>query len=105
MSDVVYKKHLCFKLAQERDNTTASPLREVFKSNWREILKRNFHHGSNLCTILFTLTTWSLSYATTALGFTSSEFLLLLMGAIVEFAVLIMLTSVLADRAGRKKVY
>ena len=55
--------------------------------------------------LFFTLTTWSLSYATTALGFTSSEFLLLLMGAIIEFAVLIMLTSVLADRVGRKKSF
>ena len=92
-----------FKLAQERDNTTASPLREVFKSNWREILKGTFIMGATYA-LFFTLTTWSLSYATTALGFTSSEFLLLLMGAIVEFAVLIMLTSVLADRVGRKKV-
>lgn len=54
--------------------------------------------------MFFTLTTWSLSYATTALGFSHSEFLLLLMGAIVEFAVLIMATSVLADKIGRKKV-
>ena len=92
-----------FKLAQKRDNTTASPLREVFKSNWREILKGTFIMGATYA-LFFTLTTWSLSYATTALGFTSSGFLLLLMGAIVEFAVLIMLTSVLADRVGRKKV-
>ncbi|MFR0548921.1 MFS transporter [Limosilactobacillus reuteri subsp. suis] len=92
-----------FKLAQERDNTTASPLREVFRSNWREILKGTFIMGATYA-LFFTLTTWSLSYATTALGFTSSEFLLLLMGAIIEFAVLIMLTSVLADRVGRKKV-
>ena len=93
-----------FKLAQERDNTTASPLREVFKSNWREILKGTFIMGATYA-LFFTLTTWSLSYATTALGFTSSEFLLLLMGAIIEFAVLIMLTSVLADRVGRKKSF
>ena len=92
-----------FKLAQERDNTTKSPLREVFKSNWWEILKGTFIMGATYA-LFFTLTTWSLSYATTALGFSSSEFLLLLMGAIVEFAVLIMLTSVLADRVGRKKV-
>lgn len=54
--------------------------------------------------MFFTLTTWSLSFATTALGFSHSEFLLLLMAAIVEFAVLIMTTSVLADKVGRKKV-
>jgi len=92
-----------FKLAQERDNTTRSPLREVFKSNWKEILKGTFLMGATYA-MFFTLTTWSLSYATTALGFSHSEFLLLLMGAIVEFAVLIMATSVLADKIGRKKV-
>ena len=92
-----------FKLAQERDNTTRSPLKEVFKENWREILKGTFLTGATYA-MFFTLTTWSLSFATTALGFSHSEFLLLLMAAIVEFAVLIMTTSVLADKVGRKKV-
>ena len=92
-----------FKLAQEKNNVTKSPLRAVFKSNWREILKGTFIMGGTYA-LFFTLTTWSLSYATTALGFSHTEFFLLLMGAIVEFAVLIMLASVLADRVGRKKV-
>lgn len=92
-----------FKLAQERDNTTRSPLKVVFKENWLEILKGTFLMGATYA-MFFTLTTWSLSFATTALGFSHSEFLLLLMAAIVEFAVLIMATSVLADKVGRKKV-
>lgn len=92
-----------FKLAQERDNTTRSPLKVVFKENWREILKGTFLMGATYA-MFFTLTTWSLSFATTVLGFSHSEFLLLLMAAIVEFAVLIMTTSVLADKVGRKKV-
>lgn len=92
-----------FKLAQERDNTTRSPLKVVFKENWREILKGTFLMGATYA-MFFTLTTWSLSFATTALGFSHSEFLLLLMAAIVEFALLIMTTSVLADKVGRKKV-
>ena len=92
-----------FKLAQERDNSTRSPLKVVFKENWREILKGTFLMGATYA-MFFTLTTWSLSFATTALGFSHSEFLLLLMAAIVEFAVLIMTTSVLADKVGRKKV-
>ena len=92
-----------FKLAQERDDTTRSPLKVVFKENWREILKGTFLMGATYA-MFFTLTTWSLSFATTALGFRHSEFLLLLMAAIVEFAVLIMTTSVLADKVGRKKV-
>lgn len=92
-----------FKLAQERDNTTRSPLKVVFKENWCEILKGTFLMGATYA-MFFTLTTWSLSFATTALGFSHSEFLLLLMAAIVEFAVLIMTTSVLADKVGRKKV-
>ena len=92
-----------FKLAQERDNTTRSPLKVVFKENWREILKGTFLMGATYA-MFFTLTTWSLSFATMALGFSHSEFLLLLMAAIVGFAVLIMTTSVLADKVGRKKV-
>ena len=67
-----------FKLAQERDNTTCSPLKVVFKENWREILKGTFLMGATYA-MFFTLTTWSLSFATTALGFSHSEFLLLLM--------------------------
>lgn len=92
-----------FKLAQENDNTTKTPLKEVFQSNWKEIVKGTFIMGGTYA-MFYTLTTWSLAYATTALGFSHSEMLLLLMGAIVEFAVLIMTTSLLADKIGRKKV-
>lgn len=52
-----------FKLAQERDNTTRSPLKVVFKENWREILKGTFLMGATYA-MFFTLTTWSLSFAT-----------------------------------------
>lgn len=92
-----------FKLAQENDKTTKAPLKEVLSSNWKEIVKGTFIMGGTYA-MFYTLTTWSLAYATTALGFSHSEMLLLLMGAIVEFAVLIMVTSMLADKVGRKKV-
>lgn len=92
-----------FKMALESKRVTKAPLKVVFKSNWREILKGTFITAA--CYALFCiLTTWTIAYATTALGFSHAEVLLFLVGAIVEFAVLILLTSVLADRVGRKKV-
>ena len=91
-----------FKMALESKRVTKAPLKVVFKSNWREILKGTFITAA--CYALFCiLTTWTIAYATTALGFSHAEVLLFLVGAIVEFAVLILLTSVLADRVGRKK--
>ena len=92
-----------FQLAQENDTTTKTPLKELFSNYWKDIVKGTFIMGGTYA-MFYTLTTWSLAYATTALGFSHSEMLLFLMGAIVEFAVLIMTTSMLADKIGRKKV-
>lgn len=92
-----------FQLAQENDTTTKTPLKELFSDYWKDIVKGTFIMGGTYA-MFYTLTTWSLAYATTALGFSHSEMLLFLMGAIVEFAVLIMTTSMLADKIGRKKV-
>ena len=92
-----------FQMAQENDTTTKTPLKELFSCYWKDIVKGTFIMGGTYA-MFYTLTTWSLAYATTALGFSHSEMLLFLMGAIVEFAVLIMTTSMLADKVGRKKV-
>lgn len=92
-----------FQLAQENDTTTKTPLKELFSNYWKDIVKGTFIMGGTYA-MFYTLTTWSLAYATTALGFSHSEMLLFLMGAIVEFAILIMTTSMLADKIGRKKV-
>lgn len=92
-----------FRLAQEKQQVTKSPLKEVFKTSWRSILKGTFI-VSVTYTLFYTLSTWSLTYATTSLGFSNREYLLLLMTAIVVFAAMILVSSYLADFWGRKKM-
>ncbi|MFD1671323.1 MFS transporter [Agrilactobacillus yilanensis] len=92
-----------FRMAQEKNDTTKSPLATVFKTSWRQILQGTFI-VSVTYTLFYTLATWSLTYATANLGFTNREYLFLLMGAIIVFAVLIVAASYFADVIGRRHV-
>lgn len=92
-----------FREAQKQKRTTKSPLIQVFRSNWREVLQGTFIVAVTY-TLFYTLGTWSLSYATTNLGFTNKEYLLMLMGTIFVFAILILFASRIADTFGRKRV-
>lgn len=92
-----------FRLAQEKQQVTKSPLKDVFRTSWRQILKGTFI-VSVTYTLFYTLSTWSLTYATTTLGFSNRAYLLLLMTAIVVFAAMILASSYLADFWGRKKM-
>lgn len=92
-----------FRLAQEKQQVTKSPLKDVFRTSWRQILKGTFI-VSVTYTLFYTLSTWSLTYATTTLGFSNRAYLLLLMTAIVVFAAMILVSSYLADFWGRKKM-
>lgn len=92
-----------FRLAQEKQQVTKSPLKTVFKQSWRQILQGTFIVAVTY-TLFYTLATWSLTYATTKLGFTNQEYLFMLMGAIVVFAVLIVVASFYADVWGRRRV-
>ncbi|KRL37490.1 MFS transporter [Liquorilactobacillus uvarum] len=91
-----------FRLAQEKKEVTKSPLKVVFKTSWRQIIQGTFI-VSVTYTLFYTLATWSLTYATTKLGFTNQEYLFMLMGSIIVFAVLIVLSSSLADKWGRRR--
>ncbi|KRM97277.1 transport protein [Liquorilactobacillus aquaticus DSM 21051] len=91
-----------FRLAQEKNEVTKSPLKVVFKTSWRQIIQGTFI-VSVTYTLFYTLATWSLTYATTKLGFTNQEYLFMLMGSIIVFAVLIVLSSSFADKWGRKR--
>lgn len=92
-----------FRLAQQKNTVEKAPLVEVFRKSWRQVLQGTLTMGVSY-TFFFLLSTWSLSYATTALGFNNKEWLLLLMAAIVVFAAMILYSSILADKVGRKKV-
>ncbi|WP_311407729.1 MFS transporter [Liquorilactobacillus uvarum] len=91
-----------FRLAQEKKEVTKSPLKVVFKTSWRQIIQGTFI-VSVTYTLFYTLATWSLTYATTKLGFTNQEYLFMLMGSIIVFAILIVLSSSLADKWGRRR--
>jgi MFS family permease len=92
-----------FKLAMQENRVVKAPLKEVFKNNWRQVLQATFLVAVTY-TLFYTLATWSLSYGTTHLGFTSQEYLAMLMLSIVVFAVFIVLSCVYADKVGRRRV-
>lgn len=92
-----------FRLAQQRDEVQKAPLVEVFAKNWRQVLQGTMAMAVSY-TFFFLLSTWSLSYATTALGFDNKEFLLLLMGSVIAFGGMIVYSSILSDKFGRRKV-
>lgn len=92
-----------FRLAQKKQQVTKSPLTTVFKNSWRQILQGTFIVAVTY-TLFYTLATWSLTYATTKLGFSNQEYLFMLMGAIIVFAILIVLASFYADIIGRRRV-
>ncbi|MDI4583945.1 MFS transporter [Oenococcus sp. UCMA 14587] len=92
-----------FRLAQKKNEVTKSPLKVVFKTSWRQIIQGTFI-VSVTYTLFYTLATWSLTYATTKLGFTNKEYLFMLMGSITIFALFIVLSSSFADKWGRKHI-
>ena len=73
-----------FRMAQEQKKVVKSPLTEVFRKSWRQVLQATFLVAVTY-TLFYTLATWSLAWGTkdTAngggnLGFTNQEYLLML---------------------------
>ena len=99
-----------FRLAQEQQKVVKSPLTEVFKKSWKQVLQATFLVAVTY-TLFYTLATWSLAWGTKTieqgggnLGFTNQEYLLMLMVAICVFAAFIVISCVNADKFGRKRV-
>nr|WP_304310647.1 MFS transporter [Bifidobacterium catenulatum] len=99
-----------FRMAQEQKKVVKSPLTEVFKKSWKEVIQATFLVAVTY-TLFYTLATWSLAWGTKTieqgggnLGFTNREYLLMLMLAICVFAAFIVISCVNADRFGRKRV-
>ncbi len=99
-----------FRLAQEQKKVVKSPLTEVFKKSWKQVLQATFLVAVTY-TLFYTLATWSLAWGTKTteqggggLGFTNQEYLLMLMIAVCVFAAFIVISCVNADRFGRKRV-
>jgi len=99
-----------FRMAQEQKKVVKSPLTEVFKKSWKEVIQATFLVAVTY-TLFYTLATWSLAWGTKTveqggggLGFSNQEYLLMLMIAICVFAAFIVISCVNADKFGRKRV-
>ena len=99
-----------FRMAQEQQKVVKSPLTEVFKKSWKEVIQATFLVAVTY-TLFYTLATWSLAWGTKTveqgggnLGFTNQEYLLMLMIAVCVFAAFIVISCVNADKFGRKRV-
>ena len=99
-----------FRVAQEQKKVVKSPLTEVFKKSWKEVIQATFLVAVTY-TLFYTLATWSLAWGTKTveqgggnLGFTNQEYLLMLMIAVCVFAAFIVISCVNADKFGRKRV-
>ena len=99
-----------FHMAQEQKKVVKSPLTEVFKKSWKEVIQATFLVAVTY-TLFYTLATWSLAWGTKTveqgggnLGFTNQEYLLMLMIAVCVFAAFIVISCVNADKFGRKRV-
>ena len=98
-----------FRMAQEQKKVVKSPLTEVFKKSWKEVIQATFLVAVTY-TLFYTLATWSLAWGTKTveqgggnLGFTNQEYLLMLMIAVCVFAAFIVISCVNADKFGRKR--
>ena len=98
-----------FRMAQEQKKVVKSPLTEVFKKSWKEVIQATFLVAVTY-TLFYTLATWSLAWGTKTveqgggnLGFTNQEYLLMLM-IVCVFAAFIVISCVNADKFGRKRV-
>ena len=99
-----------FRMAQEQKKVVKSPLTEVFRKSWKQVIQATFLVAVTY-TLFYTLATWSLAWGTKSvedgggdLGFTNQEYLFMLMGAVCVFAAFIMISCVNADRFGRRRV-
>ena len=99
-----------FRMAQEQKKVVKSPLTEVFKKSWKEVIQATFLVAVTY-TLFYTLATWSLAWGTKTveqgggnLGFSNQEYLLMLMIAVCVFAAFIVVSGVNADKFGRKRV-
>ena len=98
-----------FARALERGERVKTPVAQVFRNNWRQLILGTFVMLSTY-TIFYLVTTWALSFGTgktppagTGLGFNYIDFLKMQLIAVLFFAATIPIAGQLADRWGRRK--
>lgn len=99
-----------FRAAQQDQRVVKAPALEVFRTSWRQVLQATFLVAVTY-TLFYTLDTWSLAWATKSdaqggggLGFSTKEYMTMLMVSVCVFALFIVLSCVFADRIGRRRV-
>lgn len=97
-----------FARAVEQGERVKSPLAQVFRSSWRQLLIGTFVMVATYTTF-YIVTTWALSYGTAkrppdgkGLGFNYIDFLGWQLIAVLFFAAMLPVTGLLADRFGRR---
>ena len=97
-----------FVRAVEQGERVKSPLAEVFRSSWRQLIIGTFVMLATY-TLFYIVTTWALSYGTAkrppdgkGLGFNYVDFLQWQLIAMLFFAVMLPVVGRLADRFGRR---
>ncbi|WP_137145234.1 MFS transporter [Mycolicibacterium sp. CR10] len=99
-----------FTRAVARGEKVKTPLAEVFRTSWRQLIIGTFVMLATY-TIFYIVTTWALSFGTgkrppdgKGLGFAYVDFLQLQLIAVLFFAGTLPLSGWLADRFGRRRV-
>jgi metabolite-proton symporter len=97
-----------FARAVERGERVKTPLAEVFRGSWRQLIIGTFVMLATY-TLFYIVTTWALSYGTgkrppvgSGLGFNYIEFLQMQLIAVLFFAAMLPVAGLLADRRGRR---
>jgi MFS family permease len=98
-----------FRRALERGERVKTPLAELFRTSWRQLIIGTFVMLATY-TLFYIVTTWALSYGTgkrppdgTGLGFGYVAFLRLQLIAVLFFAAFIPVAGRLADMFGRRR--
>ncbi|MUH59381.1 MFS transporter [Bifidobacterium sp. GSD1FS] len=99
-----------FQQAQRSQRVVKAPAVEVFRTSWKQVLQATFLVAVTY-TLFYTLATWSLAWGTKSveqggggLGFSTQEYMTMLMVSVCVFALFIVLSCVYADRLGRRRV-
>src|ERR1700739_4126039 len=98
-----------FTRALGRGERVRTPLTEVFRTSWRDLIIGTFVMLATY-TLFYTVTTWALSYGTSkrppdgvGLGFGYVDFLHVQLIAVLFFAATVPIAGALADRFGRRR--
>jgi len=90
-----------FQRAIEKNERVRVPMLTVFTEHKRTLILGTFAATATFV-VFYLMTVFSLSWGTSALGYSRTEFLILQMIGVLFFAVTIPISAVIADRRGRR---